>query len=301
MDGEDKQSWDGLDQALKPQHAVFYPVSPLQGKMNFKRVLRIERDGSITARVFLDIGDPSHREFLICMHYLRHLARILLNADIGMNILDRDNPWDFRLGLSTGDAFNVEITAVADNEHQFEINKREERLAQLSESSTIRLLDLRKLESLFPDQSVATQIAEHDTNGVSPDDLVANPFAQESERILISHLPEPFHSLEALIRSAVDKKASKNHQGKEETVLIIDNRTSAFDMPEYRSAAGALESYFEALPFPEIWFYTGYCSDDDGSNAEFSFAPLKLTGDRQKQFEAFLSRSEIDSKGRVVY
>lgn len=87
------------------RQSSFYPVSRLDNKNNYKRFSRIERDGSIVERVFLDVPDPSERERLICMHYLRHITRHFLKEDVGVNILTRDNPWDFSLELSTGEFF----------------------------------------------------------------------------------------------------------------------------------------------------------------------------------------------------
>lgn len=282
---------------FKLRRADFYPKSPLAGKRNFKRVLRIERDGSVTGRVFLDVPDPSHREYLICIHYLRHLARNLLASDVGVNIKSRNNPWDFELELSTGDDFNVEITSIADNEHHFEVNKREERLTSITTLQSIKLRDLRKLQWLFPDESIGRLLIEHEEAGLSPDESVPNPYSHQRDRILVGRLREPTNKLEKLLERAVDKKVAKRHSGKGKTALIIDNRTSAFDIPDYRSAAEKLRSYLETVPFPEIWFYTGFCSDDDGSNAEFSFAPLKLCDERLEQWEQFLSGQNVSSDG----
>ena len=37
----------------------------------------------------------------------------------------------------------------------------------------------------------------------------------------------------------------------------------------------AIKAEIDMTPFPSIWLYTGYYSDDDGSNCEFSIVPLK--------------------------
>ena len=96
------------------------------------------------------------------------------------------------------------------------------------------------------------------------------------------------------------KKIDKKHQDKEQTVLIIDNRTAAFDVPDYRAAAELLQPFLDTAPFPEIWFYTGYCSDDDGNRVEFSFGPLKITSEQEPILEEMASRSNFDD-GRVVW
>lgn len=81
--------------------------------------------------------------------------------------------------------------------------------------------------------------------------------------------------------------------------IIIDNRTGAFDVPDYQAAARSLEPFLESTPFPEIWFYTGHCSDDDGNRAEFSFAPLKVGNDMRSVLDTLALDS--DASGRVVW
>jgi hypothetical protein len=68
---EQERERDYTEPVVRSRRAAFFPVSPLNDKRNFKRLLRIERDGSIVERVFLDVPDPSLRELLICLHYLR--------------------------------------------------------------------------------------------------------------------------------------------------------------------------------------------------------------------------------------
>jgi len=62
-----------------------------------------------------------------------------------------------------------------------------------------------------------------------------------------------------------------------------------------------LSDYCHALPFPEVWFYTGYCSDNDGYNAEFSFAPLKLNDEQIKGWGRISSSKEVDKIGKLVW
>lgn len=118
---------------LSIRRSEFYPIGSLEDKRNFKRFFRIETDGTICESVHLDVPDVAHREQLICLHYLRHLVRHFIGAATGVNITGRDCPWDFRIQLSTGDQFYVEVTSIADSPQHFEINKREERLNRWSE------------------------------------------------------------------------------------------------------------------------------------------------------------------------
>lgn len=114
-------------------------------------------------------------------------------------------------------------------------------------------------------------------------------------------MPETSVSLEELIKSAIVKKERKRHLNKEKTVLVIDNRTSLFEISDYVHAAESLSEYCDSLPFPEIWFYTGYCSDSDGNNAEFSFAPLKLNDMQIMDWESITSSKKSDGDGKILW
>jgi hypothetical protein len=293
----DSGSWDHIAESLSIRRSDFYPVGSLRGKHNYKRFLRIERDGSVRETVHLDVPDVSHREQLICWHYLRHLVHHFLRKDVGVSVVGRDCPWDFKLQLSTGQRFFVEITAIADSAKHFEINKREERFTRWAGENAMPLHELRKLAALFSDENLSRIATEHVQQGRDDSELVANPLKERSQRIFLSNMLEPDESLAQQLRSSIERKSRKAHAGKDATVLLIDNRTSAFDFPDYRSAADELEPMLTNLPFQEVWFYTGYCSDDDGNNAEFSFAPLKVTPSQAEVLRAL----EVDCKGLHVW
>ena len=266
----------------KYQCNSYNPINSLDGKKNYKKVFRVEKDGSIVERVFLDIKDKNHRENLIFKHYLRHLTRFFIKQDVGVNILERDKPWDFKCELSNGLCFNVEITSISDNREQFEINNREEKLSKWRNKPAIPLNQLIKLNYLFPNREIDEIINIYKSQSNTKSDNVKNPFYGNELNILLSRLPEPSLSLKNIISDVISKKLNKNHPEKNKTILIIDNRTSAFDTCDYFNVIESLEHFIDSAPFPEIWFYTGYYSDEDGSNAEFSFSPLKVTNEQSK-------------------
>lgn len=285
---------------IKTIRTGFHPTGSLDGKQNYKKFLRIERDGSVVERVFLDVPDVRHREELICLHYLRFLAQNIFDEDIGVNVLERDDPWDFKLELSNSMKFNLEITAIADSDEHFRINKREERLAYWREQEKIPFHELKKLGSLFPDDELAETIKEFENGGISNEEEINNPLNNPNMHIMISSMLEPTKRLEDLIKTAIDKKCSKNHSEKENTVLIIDNRTSFFDISDYQEAVPNIEEYLQNAPFKEIWFYTGFCSDNDGNNAEFIFAPLKIPENYDNKISDLAEQHGVDDSGRVI-
>jgi len=157
------------------------PRETLEGRRNYKRFFVIARDGTVTERVGLHITDMRKRERVICQHYLMMLVRQVLKEEVGVRIVGRDAPWDFQLELSTGAAFGVEIVSIADNQHHFTVNRREERRDALAQQPRITFRQLRKLAQQFPDPTLDQLLAEIARAGKDPDDLIDNPdFREES-------------------------------------------------------------------------------------------------------------------------
>ncbi len=284
--------------AVNVQHPKFFPIGSLVNKRNFKRMARVFPDGSVVERIYLDLPDMRRREYLICTHYLRHITRHFLRSYVGLEIVSRDDPWDFRVKLSNGSEFNIEITSIADNLKQFENNKNAERLALWSTEERIPIHELKKLAKLFPSEKVSQFIDDHRKAGVSTNELIPNPFYPPEKSVLVSALYDSGEGLTEILKDAISKKAAKRHGDKENTVLLIDNRAGAFDVPQYFDALGKITPLLEQWPFAEIWFYTGYYSDNDGNNAEFSFAPIKI---KPEQNEILDEMAQSADEYGIVY
>jgi hypothetical protein len=280
------------------QHPKLHPVCSLVNKQNFKRMARVLPDGSIIERIYLQVPDMRHREYLICMHYLRHITRHFLRSHVNFEIVSRDNPWDFRIRLSNGTEFNVEITSIADNFKQFENNKSMERHIRWSSEKRIPFHELKRLESLFPDEQISQLVAGYIKDGVSINKLLPNPFYPPEKTLFVSALYDSGEDLLEILKCAIARKAAKKHTDKENTVLLVDNRTGAFDVTQYFDALGKIAPLLQQSPFAEIWFYTGYYSDNDGNNAEFSFAPMKT---REAQSEILDKMAQNTDEHGVYY
>lgn len=283
--------------SVPTRRSDFYPLRSLEGKRNYKRFYFVERDGSVRESVHLDVPDSSHREQLVCVHFLRHTVRTFLRKDVGISVLGRDCPWDFRLQLSTGTEFFLEVTSLADSQQHFEVNKREERFRRWTSERFIPVHELRKLATLFPTPELGGAVASLANDRLSNTDLVQNPLFESGPRIFLSTMPGLDTSLTGKIQAAIESKADKKHAHKDATVVVVDNRSSLFDLPDLRVAMTELASFLADLPFPEVWFYTGYYSDDDGNNAEFSFVPLKV---RPEQADV-LDSLQVDDRGIHVW
>ena len=279
---------------------LFSPINESVERKNCKRTIVIGRDGTATERVRLSVSNPTHREEIILRHYIRHHANAFGSLPAGVNIWGRDNPWDFDVELNDEYRFFVEITALGDSEFQFEREAHEERLANESMEPEIRLGDLRKVHKMFSLDGVDDLIKGY---AKEPGALkVANPlYGDPSKRLITGQIRCPDARLADKIVTAIDAKTAKKHDGKEKTVLILDYRTNFPTKDGLLEAMAELPEYFAASPFPEIWLYHGYFSDDDGNNAEFSFAPLKLSEAQALRFGELALERGVDKHGRIVW
>ena len=257
----------------------FYPACDLESKSNFKKYF-IKNDGEIFERILLNVLIPEEREAIICTHYLRNFVKLFSKSEIGVNIISRDKPWDFEIVLNSGESFNMEITSIADNPDWFKKFKYEERFDEKALLDKLPFHEILKLNKLSPSSKAITLIEKLKQAKTSKDSMVNNPYKGD-KLMLISEGTTSDFPLEKLIQNAIEKKELKKHSEKENTVLIIDNRTIEYDFPDYRAAMEYLEDFIEKSSFKEIWFYTGYCSDLDGNNADYMLAPMKITTEQE--------------------
>lgn len=267
---------------MELKKSSFYPDCDLTDKSNFKRYYFIDRDSSVYERIFLNIINPSVRENIISKHYLRTLAIILSIEKLGVRIVSRDNPWDFKVELSTGKTFNIEITSISDSQKWFRKFKIEERFAGNSLKEKLPLHEIIRLNGLLPNNKISKEIDRLKRLNTPKDELIRNPFKNKGKHIFLSSGVFSEMLLENLLRESIEKKELKNHSEKENTVLIIDNRTLKYELDDYYKALKKLERFIASSSFKEIWFYTGYCSDIDGNNADFMLAPMKASSENER-------------------
>ncbi len=279
---------------------IFSPINETVPRQNCKIRFLVEADGSVTEHVALQVSDPSHREELILQHYLRHYAFTFAGVPMGIEIMSRDDPWDFDISVSQGDRFFVEITAIADSRFQFERDKREERLLRDSHKRELPLRDVRKLADMFPSDEVAAYVRSLAETAIGSN--VPNPFFGDfSTRFIQGVCQRPSERLVDQIVEAIDRKSAKKHAGKDNTVLILDYRSNFPSSEGLAAARDELTHYLDRTPFPEILIYVGYFSDDTGNNAEFSIAPLKLSDEREKRLSELTEGKDPDALGRLVW
>jgi hypothetical protein len=258
------------------RHAGFYPVGSLEGKANFRRGIRVAPDGSATEHVRLQVPDARLREEIVLSHFLRSRVRWVIREQVGVTVISRDAPWDFAIALSNGTAFNVEITSIAEDHDIFAKKSGEELMRMHALTSEIPLSLLKRLSRKFPNERALELIADAESRLARSSTLVSNPFATNGPLLFFEDDPGPTKRLVDLMKDAVEAKSQKRHAGKCNTILILDNRTTHYDLDNFWEAFEAIHQAKPEPVFAEVWFYTGYYSEFDGSESEWSLIPVSV-------------------------
>ena len=260
----------------------FFPSRDPSKLHNCKQYFWIQPNGSSIAAAYFNPLEKSFREELIKDHYISHLCKTL-RISIGYNVLKRDAPWDFRIGFSTGVTVNIEIISITDRPNFFQILTAEELVQRHSLYPTLRLGILRKIVKAFPDREAAELIELETASGKDNSDEVANPFYPGKPKVFLSLRPEPPLKLSSVIHDALVSKQRKKHDDKDQTILLIDNRTTTATLDEFIIAVQELQPLVDFLSFPEVWLYTGYGGVHPAKSnrvnkkySEYLFLPLKL-------------------------
>jgi len=263
------------------------PIHNLDGKHNYQKFILVEKNGNKQERIILFINNIEIREQVICIHFLSRYVHFFIEETTGIRFIARDKPWDFEVELSNSEKLIIEITAIADETDLFRNFKYQERISEKSNYEQIEFHELIKLNDLFPDSEIQTLIDELNIIKTDKNKLVNNPYYKK-KFIFQSSINDDLLSFDEILKTSIDKKVKKNHQNKENVILVIDNRTVTYDLESIIMHLEKLDDYFANLPFKEVWLYTGYYSDLDGNNAEYSLLPLKLEEQKFKKLEAKL-------------
>jgi len=263
------------------------PIHNLEGKSNYQRFILVEKDGTRTERIILFVNNIELREEIICVQFLSRYVHFFIEQTTGIKFIARDKPWDFEIELSNSEKMILEITSIADETDLFRNFKYQERISRISNLEQIELHELIKLNEIFPDIEIKKQIEELKTLNTHKNQVINNPHFRK-KFIFLSSINEDLSSFDDILRAAINKKINKNHPNKENVILIIDNRTVTYDLNNIIKYLDNLYDYFKNLPFKEVWLYTGYYSDLDGNNSEYSLIPLKLEHQKIRKLETKL-------------
>lgn len=265
-------------QMLRGQTYRFSPKTDVTDKANCGVHIFIEPDGSVTQVVRLNVLNDRHREDILGFHFSQQYAELHyreIEEKPQFYLVGRDCPWDFEYVLHDGTTFFLEICRIADI-GLLKATKAENDIISLLQKDNLRGYEILKIERHFPGllsgelvKSVQTKVDKQKVYRVGEQGF--NP------RIFLRPTMMPRVNLVDEIRTAVSKKVAKPHKGKESTILLLDNLTTHADPTHFFEAVDTLHDYLDEVPFASIWVYTGYYSDDDGHDCEFSLLPIKLS------------------------
>ena len=278
----------------------YYPISDIKNKNNYKRYLRIERNGHVTEKILLDLPTQKQREEIVFKHFLKFLGGDIRQKDTCYEIIYRDNPWDFSVQSDFHEKFHVEITSIADNNWSFEKTKREEEYKIFILKDKIPLRKLKKFALWFGTQDVLSAVSSAIKNNSADNDLITNPIFKKTSLFISDTKDEP-NTLHQLVSMAIEKKVEKPHNEKEKVIIIIDNRTTRFGIEDYFKMMNTFDRNKTHYPFKEIFFYTGYYSDNDGNNSEFSFSEIQLSEETRKLLNERINKKDIQLKQNGIY
>lgn len=266
------------NQFLRGKENRFAPRADLKGKHNFSRHVFIDPEGSVSEVVRLNVLNDRHREDIIGFHFAQQYAKIHFAEQLEQPqfyIVGRDNPWDIEYVMHDGTTFILEVCRVADRD-LLKAMKIENDVTSLLLKSELKGFEVQKIEKHFP--------------GTLPDDLVAKvknkadqkrrftwKSSDDGPRLFLRPPMNPHLNLKEEIKIALKKKAAKKHAGKERTTIVLDNLTTHSEPEDFFIAVEELADFLDQLPFKSVWLYTGYYSDDDGYNCEYSMVPIKLS------------------------
>lgn len=252
------------------------PMAPIHNKLNFKIHNFIERDGTIIQSVRLS-AEQHLREHIIMTQILGQFSSWgYINKLQKFEITSRDDPWDYSIKTECGKEFNIEITEFTDSVVYRQMNEEKE-------------LEFKKLFSSkkAPHIKIKKAVEYLDLKGIKLPDIkkgenktiIDNPlFGKDEYRIFLSHSGLMEKNVE-MIKKAILKKVQKAHAGKEDTILILDNRSTYFNTYHFEKILEWIHKEKPNIPFKEVFIYTGYYSGDDGKNSEFSSMSLMLDDD----------------------
>ncbi len=263
-------------QILSGSKHRFSPKADLAKKQNYCMHVFWEPDGSPTNVVRLNVLDDRRREDIIGFHFSQQYAKLHYEGQKEQpqfNVVGRDCPWDFEYVLHDETNFFVEICRVADKD-LLKAMKAENDVTALLQKTTLKGFEILKIEKHFPGTMPKELVDSVQTKADKRKNFMVDEQI-ETPKMFIRPPMTPRGNLIDMIKTAIEKKVAKRHNDKDRTILLLDNLTTHEADPEhFFEARDALQKFLNEVPFPSIWLYTGYYSDD---NCEYSFVPIKLS------------------------
>jgi hypothetical protein len=254
------------------------PRADFYGKKNWTLHTFVNLDGTTDEVVRLNVLDDRHRENIIGFHFLKQYAELLYrNAEDAPQfyVTGRDCPWDFEYVMHDSTTFFVEICRIAD-ENLLKIIRRENDCTNILGKGVIKGFEALKVEKNFPGTIPKEILKKIRTKADKEKSYDIRKFGIEP-KFFIRPPMWPKIDLKKKMMTEIIKKQNKRHNGKERTILVLDNLITHSSIEEFFEVVESMQDFLESVTFPSIWLYTGYYSDNFGHECEFTFLPIKLS------------------------
>jgi hypothetical protein len=272
----------------------FEPKAGLADKSNYSRHIFIDRDGSVSEVVRLNVWNDRQREDILGFHFSQQYAQIHYSEQPDQPqfyVVGRDNPWDFEYVMHDGTTFFLEVCRVADRD-LLRAMKAENDVSQLLLKDELASFEIKKIERHFPGTLPKELVEAGKSNKKGKFRFNNN---EGAPKLFMRPPMNPRVDLKLELEIALTKKAKKNHLGKERTIVVLDNITTHSNPEDFFEAFESLGNFLDNLPFKSVWLYTGYYSDDNGYNCEFSMIPIKPSSEEVDYF----SRNALLTEART--
>ncbi|MEP0565084.1 MAG: hypothetical protein ABJC64_11825, partial [Paracoccaceae bacterium] len=224
------------------------------------------------------------REDIIGFHFSNQYAEVHYGHQLEQPqfyVVGRDNPWDFEYVMHDGTTFFLEICRVADKD-LLKAMKIENDVTTLLLKSELKGFEIQKIEKHFPN-TLPRDLVEKVKTKADRQRTFSWERKVDTPKVFLRPPMNPRLDLKKELETALKKKAAKKHAGKERTIVVLDNITTHSKPEDFFAVVEELAQFIEELPFKSVWLYTGYYSDDNGYNCEYTLIPIKLS-DEEAEF-----------------
>lgn len=282
-----------------PFKYTFHPLNPhapVFNKHNFKEHHFIEQDGTLIKLIRLFAEQELREEIIMRQIVGRLVASGNMQGNGKFEVLREDNKnnhWDFRIKPETGDQFNMEITEFTDSKKYRQIDEEKElELKKLFSAKRAPFVKIKKAIEYYDIKDI--NIPDKPSGGLKEE--IDNPLFEKGEQYLFTSFSGEMNNNLASVKDAIQKKIDKPHADKENTILVLDNRSVYFNFYHYEKILDWIRNEKPDIPFKEVLIYTGYYSDESGRDSEFNMMSLMLNEEMTQNFASLQERSmETDS------
>ena len=249
---------------------IDHPLNPVNMETLGNKIIHLEQDGNNNMIRLCRLMMPQkYREEALLKATITMLAMMKYfgNISIGLNIISRDDPWDFEMIDNNGNKFYIEITEFTD---RVWFHQEETKSFELDEMISTKKAEYSKIKKVIEYFDLKIKIPENPGKGNNKK-IIKNPiFNYKREKFWFRNTKSKsnFESLE----EAILKKENKKHD-KSNCILILDNRSIYFNAFHYNKLRNKISNL--DFSFMGIFVITAYGTRYN--DVEFTAFPLWLS------------------------